>query len=288
LTLSCISGIFREMKSGIYKITNKVNGKFYIGSSYDIEERWVVHKQYLHGNYHVNPKLQHAWNKYGEDNFVFEILEEVEAKQDLLFERENYYLSTLKPYERDVGLNICPKAEGGDNITHNPNRDKFIEKMKVVNAGEGNGMFGKKHSENSILEQKEKAKGRYTLAVRLYRIQISDKDFAVEFRTNNLLSVTGHNTTSWREVNWVIDQWGLNEWNVWSIHSTCFEEVISTETQQNDVIRHVRVLVNLEARSEAEPTRDLRPLRTWPGHHQCSQRNLGWIPKLWQRLGRLP
>jgi group I intron endonuclease len=163
LTLSCISGIFREMKSGIYKITNKVNGKFYIGSSYDIEERWVVHKQYLHGNYHVNPKLQHAWNKYGEDNFVFEILEEVEAKQDLLFERENYYLSTLKPYERDVGLNICPKAEGGDNITHNPNRDKFIEKMKVVNAGEGNGMFGKKHSENSILEQKEKAKGRYTL-----------------------------------------------------------------------------------------------------------------------------
>lgn len=151
------------MRSGVYKITNKVNGKFYIGSSYDVDNRWMCHRRDLNAGTHPNPKLQNAWTKYGKDNFIFEVIEEVQANQDLLFERENHYLSTLKPYERNIGFNICPDAKGGDNITHNPNRDKFIEKMLVINKGEGNGMYGKNHSEKSILEQKNKAVGRYTL-----------------------------------------------------------------------------------------------------------------------------
>ncbi len=151
------------MKSGIYKITNTTNGKFYIGSSKNIDERWDNHKQYLRGNYHINPKLQNAWNKYGEDKFIFEIIEETDSNQNVLFDRENYYLSSLKPYERETGYNIGSKAEGGDLITHNPNRDKFIEKMKIINLGEGNGMFGKTHNEETIKEMKKKSVGRYTL-----------------------------------------------------------------------------------------------------------------------------
>jgi group I intron endonuclease len=151
------------MKSGIYKITNIVNGKFYIGSSKNIDFRWNDHKQWLRGNYHNNPKLQHAWNKYGEDKFTFEIIEETDADQKTLFERENHYLSTLKPYERIIGYNICPKAEGGDLITYNPNRDQFIEKMKIINHGESNGMFGKFHSKESVNKMKQKSIGRYTL-----------------------------------------------------------------------------------------------------------------------------
>lgn len=151
------------MKSGVYKITNKVSGKFYIGSSCDIDSRWSDHKKCLKGNYHINPKLQHAWNKYGEDTFVFEIIEETTTEKEMLFEKENHYLSILKPFERNVGYNICPKAKGGDNITYNPNRDKFIEKMILINKGEGNGMFGKKHSEESLGKQKQRSVGRYTL-----------------------------------------------------------------------------------------------------------------------------
>ena len=44
------------MKSGVYKITNVKNGKFYIGSSKDIEFRWSEHKKHLNGNYHINKK----------------------------------------------------------------------------------------------------------------------------------------------------------------------------------------------------------------------------------------
>ena len=150
------------MKSGVYKITNLVNGKFYIGSSKDIDWRWYCHKHYLKSGKHDNPKLQHSWNKHGENTFIFDIIEEVNDEK-LLLEREQYYLDLLKPYERKIGYNICPKAEGGDNITHNPNREGFVKKMTVINQGENNGMFGKNHTTDTIEEMKKKSIGRYTL-----------------------------------------------------------------------------------------------------------------------------
>jgi hypothetical protein len=83
--------------------------------------------------------------------------------EKLLLEREQHHIDLWKPYHRTIGYNICPKAEGGDNITHNPNRDNFIETMRKVSTGENNPMFGKKHTEESIKKQKDKAIGRYTL-----------------------------------------------------------------------------------------------------------------------------
>ncbi len=151
------------MKSGIYKITNKITGKFYIGSTKDIDKRWYDHKRELQLNIHKNPKLQHSWNFYGEDKFEFLILEEIEPDQIKLFEREQYYLDTFKPHMRGIGYNISSTANGGDNITNHPNRDKFIEKMSEICSGENNPMFGRNHTEESIKKQKEKAKGRYSL-----------------------------------------------------------------------------------------------------------------------------
>ena len=57
---------------------------------------------------------------------------------------------------------------------------------------------------------------------RLYLVEIADKNLAVELWTDNLLGVASHHTTTWSEVDWIIDQWGLYEWDVWSIHSTGF------------------------------------------------------------------
>ena len=55
-----------EKICGIYKITNKVNGKCYIGQSNDIHRRW---KQELASNAKLNPHLARAFEKYGIDNF---------------------------------------------------------------------------------------------------------------------------------------------------------------------------------------------------------------------------
>ena len=56
--------------SGVYIITNLVNGKRYIGSSNDLYERSYSHIHHLQKQDHVNSHLQNSWNKYGEDKFV--------------------------------------------------------------------------------------------------------------------------------------------------------------------------------------------------------------------------
>jgi len=83
--------------SGIYKIVNKINGKYYVGSSNDVCSkfgRWYEHRKNLIKNCHINKKLQNAWNKYGEHNFVFLFIESVNPNDLLLVEQK--YLDLLK------------------------------------------------------------------------------------------------------------------------------------------------------------------------------------------------
>jgi group I intron endonuclease len=61
----------------IYRITNMANGKYYIGSTESFARREWQHKYDLRRGVHKNPRLQAAWNKYGEEMFVFEVIEEI-------------------------------------------------------------------------------------------------------------------------------------------------------------------------------------------------------------------
>jgi group I intron endonuclease len=106
---------------GIYRIKNLINGKCYYGSSKNIEKRWSVHKRELNNNTHINCILQRAWDKYGENNFIFEIIEECDT--NVLFETEQKYLDLQPEY------NIGVKSSGGDNLTRNPNKDGIVKKM---------------------------------------------------------------------------------------------------------------------------------------------------------------
>lgn len=94
-------------KSGIYKITNTVNGKIYVGSSKDISKRISKHKWQLVRKVHENTKLLRSWEKYGEECFEFSILEYVEDLSILLV-REQHYITTLDTCS--LGFNICPTA----------------------------------------------------------------------------------------------------------------------------------------------------------------------------------
>ena len=94
---------------GIYKITNLLNNKFYIGSSCDIRARKYLHFSMLKNNKHHSPILQRVYDKYGKKYLLFEIIEECDIEN--LIEKEQYYLDTLKPE-----YNCCKIAGRTDGI----------------------------------------------------------------------------------------------------------------------------------------------------------------------------
>ena len=87
---------------GIYKITNKINGKFYIGQSNNIKRRFAEH---LIEKHQPNLSLKRALKKYGRKNFELTILEKMpNATREELNEKEMYYIQKLKPkYHRTKG-----------------------------------------------------------------------------------------------------------------------------------------------------------------------------------------
>jgi group I intron endonuclease len=112
--------------SGIYKITCTVTGKFYIGSAVNLRVRRKNHFMTLRGNKHKNPKLQRAFNKYGEQAFTFEVLELV-LLPEMLTAREKFWIDRLNPW-----FNIARVAGSNLRMKQSP---EAIEKSRVARTG---------------------------------------------------------------------------------------------------------------------------------------------------------
>jgi group I intron endonuclease len=121
--------------SGIYKIINKINGKYYVGRSDNIlgtSGRWKEHINRLNSNKHDNSYLQNAWNKYGSDKFDFVIVEKIDDSQKLL-ETEQKHLDAIKNDRRNLCYNLSFSANGGGFIGHKhleESKKKTSEKLK--------------------------------------------------------------------------------------------------------------------------------------------------------------
>lgn len=103
------------MTCGVYEIVNNVNGKRYVGSSNRIEHRWSQHKSRLNNGSHHSLHLQRAWDKYGSDNFVFNII--AECSQDNLIPNEQSEIDSGCQYNisptagRTAGLEVSDSAK---------------------------------------------------------------------------------------------------------------------------------------------------------------------------------
>jgi group I intron endonuclease len=127
---------------GIYKIVNKTNGKSYFGSTKDFSERKCHHFSELRGNYHGNKHLQRAYNLYGEENFEFIIVEEVD--NDYLLDVEQIYL------DKNIGgYNIAKYAAAPTKGLHHTDETK--EKIRQAMLGTTR-MVGKKRSPQSMVK----------------------------------------------------------------------------------------------------------------------------------------
>lgn len=94
------------IQTGIYTITNLINNKIYVGLSTNILQRIEYHKRSLRKNNHHCIYLQRAWDIYGEENFLFEILEE--CKEEYLYSEEHYWATLLNVHNRKHGYNEKP------------------------------------------------------------------------------------------------------------------------------------------------------------------------------------
>lgn len=97
-----------EKIQGIYEIRNTINGKRYIGSSVNIKSRWRSHKTAILAKTSECTKLQRAWNKYGGQSFVFNIVEIVNGDKEELYKREQYYIDFYDTVRH--GYNILASA----------------------------------------------------------------------------------------------------------------------------------------------------------------------------------
>lgn len=147
----------------IYKITNNVNGKIYIGQTQNLERRWKAHIRISRTPNSKNFYLLHkAISKYGKENFIFKELESYQNYNDVLIAEINwisYYTCNVSQY----GYNLTAGGEGHTGHKHSlETKEKLRQKaigrkaaqstkdlMSEHRTGSNNSMFGKSHTETS-------------------------------------------------------------------------------------------------------------------------------------------
>ena len=172
----------------IYKITNLINNKIYVGKTkYTIDSRY---KNHLWSVKHHKTKslLYDAMKKYGTENFK---IEEIDSAQNLneLNDKERFWINKLDSRNKTIGYNICRGGEGGPggpmfkNHHHSAKTKKEMSINRIGNknsiygnhwsqsdklrtlhsklsSGENNGMYGKRQSESTkeLIRQKKLGK----------------------------------------------------------------------------------------------------------------------------------
>jgi len=126
---------------GIYSIFNKLNRKTYIGSSCDIKRRWRHHRQNLNKGVHHCIHLQRAWNKYGENNFVFTV--EQICKSNELINIEQSYLDKAKADSKKY-YNSTYHAGGQEPKTVTKKQKEDIKKYWLKNNTAETFIYAKK------------------------------------------------------------------------------------------------------------------------------------------------
>lgn len=141
----------------IYCITNIVNGKMYVGQTYDYEYRWARHKKDYKYSYNDSIILYRAFRKYGLENFDFKVVEECD--DSIMSDKEMYWIAKLNTFVKDTHSNGYNMTRGGEKLLGDSNPFFGKKHTKEIRAklssvaservGELNGFYGKTHTQKT-------------------------------------------------------------------------------------------------------------------------------------------
>ncbi len=120
------------MSSGVYIILNILDGRYYVGSSKNIQTRWGDHRRDLNNGVHHNPRLQNTWSKYGKEIFEFHIIISMEGREKLL--RYEQILLDIG-FSNDALYNIALCAASSMQGRSNPHTPEWNQKISDSNKG---------------------------------------------------------------------------------------------------------------------------------------------------------
>jgi group I intron endonuclease len=170
---------------GIYAITNKLTGVSYIGqTSKNFGDRRDCNYAKLRHNNHDNVRLQTDWNKCGEDNFLFEILEIIENK-DVIDDREKFWISKYKDKNKAFNILIGGKGSVGIKLSEET-KIKIGEKNKVNMIGRKASEYTKNKMSNSHKGYKPTLESIEKMRLKKIGIKMSDN-----FKLKNSISHSG-------------------------------------------------------------------------------------------------
>lgn len=141
----------------IYKATNKVNGKIYIGQTTQSLNKRIYRHKYDAFKRVIGTAFCNAIRKYGVDQFTWEIVEKCNSKE-VLDDMELHYIKQYNAYIDDLGYNMTFGGDGGFGR-------KLSKREKVhlssINTGENHPQFGTKHSKERIKKRVEASRGKH-------------------------------------------------------------------------------------------------------------------------------
>ena len=129
----------KEKGGVIYKITNEVDGKFYIGSTNNLIKRYYTHINHIRTGKNTCVKLIRAVNKHGEENFKIEIV--CECSTDEILKTEQEYIDSLSPH-----YNIAKIA--GSNLGIKRTKETKLKKSVSQKENWKDEAYRTKHLEN--------------------------------------------------------------------------------------------------------------------------------------------
>lgn len=155
---------------GIYKITNILDKKVYIGSTVNFKKRFSSHKKQLNDNTHHNFTLQKDWNRFGESKFTFEVIKEISDQLTLAKEEKK----EINEYKKLYGVyNLSDPMEESIN-------GRF--ERKIVDKGSAPKRKRHKYSKKEIIEWLD---GNYKDKMRTLHNHIDERKFYIKESVDN-------------------------------------------------------------------------------------------------------